>query len=350
MNLSTGTWPREHGVTSIVERDDDGDIIGAFAPEPRTAGVVIEPRLNLRTTTLADLWDRSMGNTPKVAMLGFGNYVAGMLGHGSSLTGADKDIAVLEQEGRWATEPRYFRLPEYLNTDVAGPEKDLAEVDRADGRVDGKWRGHALEPLDATPAFSAWEHRTLEELIRREGFGADEVSDLLYVNYKAPDAAGHQWNMTAPEQEDALRSVDRAIGDLVAFLDREIGSGGYVLAVTADHGQTPFVPGDWPIDGVELKDDVRSTFDHTDNKRGLIQSSTATTYFLDEEELNANDVTAEKVASFLSRYTLGDNFANGAPEGYEGRVDDSMFSAVIPGDQIDRVLSCTKGNRSRERS
>ena len=339
--LSTGAWPRDHGVTSIVERAPDGRIVGAFSEEPRTAGTRFDPKLNLRLTTLADLWDLRVDNEARVAMMGFGNYVAGMIGHGSSLRGADKDIVMLEQDGTWATETRYFSLPSYLNTEVPGPDRELAEVDRADGRIDGRWRGHAMAPLDATPAFAGWQNRTLKALIEREGFGSDGISDLIYVNYKAPDAAGHVWNMIAPEQRDTIESVDAALADLVRFLDLEVGRGRYVLALTADHGQTPYLPGDWPLDGDEVKKDVRAAFDRLDNKRGLIQSSTATTYFLDRAEMRANGITPEKIASFLSGYKLEDNAPQGLPRRYRDRARDDVYAAVIPGRRIGEVLSCT---------
>ena len=344
-NLSTGAWPREHGVTSIVERAPTGEIVGAFSTEPREAGAKIEPDLNLRLTTLADLWDRSAGNAAEVAMLGFGNYIAGMIGHGSALPGGDKDFVILEKDAAWATEPRYYSLPPYLNSEVAGPRQELRETDRADGKIDGKWRGHEMAPLDATPAFAGWQNRTLMELIRREGFGDDDVSDLIYINYKAPDAAGHVWNMTAIEQRDTIASVDEAIAELVSFLDREVGRERYVLAVTADHGQTPYLPKDWPLNGDEVKRDVRAAFDRLDNKRGLIQSSTATTYFLDRAELRANAVTAEEIASFLTGYTIEDNSEGRLPRGYSDRADDPVYAAVIPGRRIDEVVSCTARGR-----
>jgi hypothetical protein len=345
-NLSTGAWPRDHGVTSTVVRTNDRRLVGAFSRVPRYAGSDVDPVATLRMTTLPDLWDRAMGNDPVVAMVGFGNYIMGMVGHGSALAGGDKDIVALEQEGRWATQPRFFSLPPYLNSDVAGPEHDITRVDRRDGRLDGLWRGHDIAPLDATPALAPWQHRTLAALVRGEGMGGDDVTDLLYVNYKAPDAAGHKWNMTAIEQSDAIRSVDDALGDLVDMLDREVGRDGYVLAITADHGQTPLVPEGWPIDGVELKADLQRAFDNVRNKRGIIIASTATTYFVSENELELNGVTPAEVASFLSRYTLGDNTpeASEIREGFEDRLEERIFSGVIPGSALDEVLACTRAS------
>lgn len=226
---------------------------------------------------------------------------------------------------------------------MEGPEVDLDEVDRRDGQLDGEWRGHAIAPLDATPAFAAWENRTIRALIEGEGFGRDDVTDLLYVNYKAPDAAGHLWNMIAPEQEDAIGSVDDALGDMVQMLDENVGRGDYVLVVTADHGQTPLEPRGWPMTGPELNSDLAIAFDRTDNGKGIIEASSAATLFLNAKELKRNNVSAEEVASFLSSYTIRDNLTKGVeiPEDLEPDIDEKFYRAVIPGRAIPDVVSCT---------
>ena len=271
------------------------------------------------------------------------NFHLGMIGHGSSLEGADKDIAAMTEERAWATNPRYFSLPDYINHGVEGPQEDLETVDLADGEADGKWRGHGFFRIDATPAYSEWETRVLEAIIRQEGFGDDPITDLFYINYKAPDAAGHKWNMIAPEQRDVVASVDEAIGDVVDFLDREVGQNNYVLVVTADHGQTPLDSGGWPISQAEVKRDVEKRFDHEDNGRGILERTSTALYFMNREEMEANGLTPEEVASFLTGYTIGENLPDGAdpPEGYEERLDNRVFSAVIPGRQMPAVAECT---------
>ncbi|HEX2296239.1 MAG TPA: alkaline phosphatase family protein, partial [Actinomycetota bacterium] len=210
-NLSTGTFPRYHGVTAIAVRADDGSIVGSFSEVPGNPGpAVMDARVTMTKTTLADLWDRANDNAPLIGMLAAGNLQLGMIGHGSALEGGDKDIAAILSRGVWATNPEFYSLPEYVNTDVPGPETYQEEVDRADGQADGKWRGHDVEPLEGSPAFAPWENDAMFEIMEREGFGADDVTDLFYVNYKAPDKAGHTWNMIAPEQEDVIASVDDA--------------------------------------------------------------------------------------------------------------------------------------------
>lgn len=341
-NLSTGTFPRYHGVTAIAVRADDGSIVGSFSEVPGNPGpAVMDARVTMTKTTLGDLWDRANGNEPLIGMLAAGNLQLGMIGHGSALEGGDKDIAAILSRGEWSTNPEFYSLPEYVNTDVPGPEPYVEEVDRADGEADGKWMGHDVEPLDGSPAFAPWENDTMFEIMEREGFGADDVTDLFYVNYKAPDKAGHTWNMVAPEQEDVIESVDTALEDLVGWLDDNVGEEEYLLVVTADHGQTPL--GGWAISRSEISDDLGRQFDGIANEKGVIGRTSASSFFSNPDEMEANGVTPEQVSSFLSRYTIGDNIAEGAevPEGFENRLDERIFDAVFPGRKLPKIVDCT---------
>ena len=341
-NLSTGTFPRYHGVTAIAVRADDGSIVGSFSEVPGNPGpAVMDARVTMTKTTLADLWDRANDNEPLVGMLAAGNLQLGMIGYGSTLEGGDKDIAAILSKGVWATNPEFYSLPEYVNTEVDGPEGDIDAVDRADGQADGQWMGHGVEPLDVSPAFAPWENRTMFEIMEREGFGSDDVTDLFYVNYKAPDKAGHTWNMTAPEQEDVIRSVDDALAELVEWLDGNVGEEEYLLVVTADHGQTPL--GGWAISRSEVADDLGRQFDGIANEKGVIGRTSASSFFSNPDEMEANGVTPEQVSSFLSRYTVGDNIPDGAevPEGWDDRLDERIFDAVFPGRKLPKIVACT---------
>ena len=341
-NLSTGTFPRYHGVTAIAVRADDGSIVGSFSEAPGNPGpAVMDARVTMRKTTLADLWDKANDNEPLIGMLAAGNLQLGMIGHGSSLEGGDQDIAAILSRGEWATNPEFYSLPEYVNTDVPGFEPYVEAVDRADGEADGKWQGHDIEPLDGTPAFAPWENDTIFEIMEREGFGKDDVTDLFYVNYKAPDKAGHTWNMIAPEQEDVIESVDDALADLVDWLDTNIGEEEYLLVVTADHGQTPL--GGWAISRSEISGDLGRQFDGIANEKGVIGRTSASSFFSNPDEMEANGVTPEQVSSFLSRYTIGDNIPEGAevPDGFANRLDERIFDAVFPGRKLPKIVECT---------
>jgi hypothetical protein len=343
-NISTGTFPRYHGVTAIAIRADDGRLVGAFSESAGNPGAkVMDPTISLRRTTLADLWDQETGNRAKIGMLSAGNLQLGMIGHGSALDGGDKDIAVILAGGTWQTNPAWYSMPDYVNSDVPDEQSFVDAYDREDGALDGEWRGHDIAPVDASPAFAPWENATMEAVLDREGFGDDGVTDLWYINYKAPDKAGHKWNMIAPEQEDVLKSVDTAVGELIDWLDENVGEDNYVFALTADHGQTPLEAGGWAILGREITADIDRRFDHTDDGQSIIQRTTASSYFSNREEMQANGVTPEQVSSFMSRYTIGDNIPEGdaVPAGFEDRLDERIYDAVFPGRKLPKIVACT---------
>ena len=343
--LSTGVWPYEHGVTAIVTRSEEGELLGGFTQVQYDRDETnSDPTLNLESQTLADRWDLATNNRAEVAMVASQNFHLGMVGHGASIEGADKDIAAMTQGRRWATNTEYFSLPPYVNSFRELLERGLRATDVADGHSDGKWRGHGFLNIESTPAYSRWEAHLFKNILRREGFGEDEITDLAYINFKAPDAAGHEWNMIAPEQRDAMRSVDQELGELVKFLNDEIGRDRYVLAVTADHGQTPLGGRGWAIDQIEARADLEDRFDQLDNGPGreIVKTTSAGTYFFNRGEMQANDVTPDQVAAFLNNYTVKDNIPEDSdvPDEYKGRLNDEIFVAAIPGASIDDMARC----------
>jgi predicted AlkP superfamily pyrophosphatase or phosphodiesterase len=334
--LSTGAFPNRHKITAIVLRTDEGQLTEPFAPHATAPTIEnVDPGANTDMPTIADLWDLSLENDALVGMVSPGRFQFGMMGLGTTVEGGDKDIAaILSGQGEWATNTRFYSMPGYVN-DLEGPNLDA--VDRSDGEADGLWRGHAMPEVDATPAFAPWENETIQAMLGREGFGADAITDLFYVNYKAPDAAGHEYNMIAPEQGDVIESVDTAVGDMIGWLDENVGRGEYVFILTADHGQTPLEAGGWPIRPLELTADLDARFDHTDNGQGIVQDTSAATLFMDAAEMRTNRVRPEDVARFLLGYKFEENIAPGDPfpAEFSDRAEEAIFAGAIPGALVD---------------
>jgi hypothetical protein len=345
--MSTGAWPRHHGVTAIAVRGRGGVIQGAFTTSPNATRPPVEPTLNLRLTTLGDLWDRAVGNRAEVGMLAGGNYALGMLGRGAALKGGDKDLAGFAQlDGRgWETDTRFYRLPRHVASHSRILAQQVSSLDRSDGRADGAWLGHDLAgiPVSNTPAMAVYEGRVAEGVLAREGYGRDALTDLLYLHFKSPDHTGHRWNMISPEMRDVLGSVDRAIGSLWRWLDRNVGVGNYVLVVTADHGQTPLEAGGWAIDRDELLADLDARFDYVKDGESIIERTSATSLFSNTSEMRANGITPADVASRLGGYTIRDNVPRGdsIPKQFAGRVGREIYAAAFPGRRLPLIRSCT---------
>ena len=77
------------------------------------------------------------------------------------------------------------------------------------------------------------------ELLEHEGFGRDEVPDLLFIGLSAADYIGHRYGPYSHEIHDHFLRLDGYLGDFFEFLDEQVGPDAYVVALSADHGVLP---------------------------------------------------------------------------------------------------------------
>jgi hypothetical protein len=329
--LGTGAWPAAHGIPGLRIRSPEGEYVDPL--------LYVDPS-NLRRLTLADLYDRARENRPMVGMVASGNWHIGMVGHGAPLAGGDRDSVVLVDEfGETYSNEAIYRLPPV--EDLARLEEVTDALDRADGKADARWRNHDLNNSFvryASPAATRYEEWLLHDLIQREGFGADAEPDLLYVNFKAADVAGHRWGMTSAEVGDVLRAQDHALRRLVSFLDATVGRRRWALMLTADHGQTPYPweSGGWAIAGGELKDDANRALDAADDGAALVDRVVSAGAYVRAGQLAANDLSLRAVARWMARYSAGANHKGREelPRYYEGERATPLFDAIMVGQRV----------------
>jgi len=331
--IGTGSFPDHHGIVGHRLR------IGTELTTPWEYGPTY-----LMDPTLGDLYDLAMGNEPIVGELGTVSIHLGMLGHGSLWGGGDRDIAAVREkigaetlgaEGfEWNLTPAlqpYYRLPDYLN-DVPGFEKDVRQMDAADGQLDGQWRSNDIDQLLSgfdTPARIPYQTRVLETMIEREGFGADEVPDLLFVNHKMIDYISHVWTVNSPEMQDAVRAQDEALRHFVNFLNRQVGRGEWAFVLTADHGSIPDpdVSGAFSIPGLPIAAGINSTFDTDGDDTRIVELVQPTQVFVNEAEMRENGATLEDMAWWVMDLTKGDVSTTSLPA---SEADDPIFQASFP--------------------
>jgi hypothetical protein len=335
--FGTGFYPLHHKIPGNLMRGPDGATIDTWL-ENADPSYLAKP-------TVSDLWDEQTGNRAVVGTLSYEGWHLGMIGHGAQREGADHDIGVLwdQVENEWWINEDFYELPDYLEeADLDRLEAYEEELDTRDGIQDGRWLGHTLEELRdperpwraGTPAFVRFNGDAVIDIVRREGLGEDDVSDLFWLELKMPDFAGHAWNMLSAEEADVLAEVDRQIARIKHALDKEVGAGRYVLAMSADHGQEPLPEhfGGWRISTEELQRDVEERFGD-----GLIEKITTVDFFVDRDLVARRDVDLSDVARFLGTYTVGDNI----PEGTQGasgvperRLDDVLFAGAFSTDYL----------------
>lgn len=336
--IGTGTFPMRNGFVDEYMR------VNGIMQKPNANGpaFLVEP-------SLADLYDAAMDNEPKVGAVATLAAHIMMMGHGSQWGGGDRDIAITREKEfgptagaesiSWnltSSMAPFYELPQYVNE--LPPVSDyLDQIDRADGALDGRWRDHDFARFSDgfdTPARTPFQQALVEEVIVREGFGADEVPDLLFVNYKAIDTIGHLFSADGVEMSDAVRVQDEALARLVGFLDETVGKGEWVLALTADHGtqNDPEVSGAFMIDIAKLEQGLTDTFDADGDDRALVQKVRPTEIWLDPDELRDNGLELGDVAVWLSGLTQADTVKpNREPFDPGARV----FAAALPS----RILS-----------
>ncbi|HET9722875.1 MAG TPA: alkaline phosphatase family protein [Actinomycetota bacterium] len=332
--IGTGTFPMHNGFVDEYVR-----INGRLQkPNENGPGFLLDP-------TLADLYDRAMDNRPEVGAIATLAAHIMMMSHGSQWGGGDRDIAVTREKefGETAgaesvswnltTDMKpFYELPDYVN-DLPPLSRYVDDVDRADGALDGKWRTNDIQQLSNgfdTPARTPFQEKLIETVIDREGFGADDVPDLLFLNYKAIDTIGHLFSADGIEMSDAVEMQDRTLEQLVRFLDRTVGEGEWVMAVTADHGtqRDPDQSGAFMIDINKLESGLTATFDDDDDVP-LIQKVRPTEIWLNRSELAENGFTLAQVSQWLLDLTQRDTYKNqNLPlPGHEG---DTVFAAALP--------------------
>jgi hypothetical protein len=340
--IGTGTFPNSNGFVDEYIR-----VNGRLQkPNENGPGFLLDP-------TLADLYDVAMDNEPKVGGIATLAAHIMMMGHGSMWGGGDKDIAVTREKEfaatagaestTWNLTPDmapFYDLPAYVNQ--LPPLSDYVDdVDRADGALDGKWRDNDIQQLSEgfdTPARTPFQETLIEEVIRREGFGADDVPDLLFLNYKAIDTIGHLFSSDGIEMSDAVKTQDDTLKQLVEFLNQQVGEGQWVMAVTADHGtqRDPEVSGAFMIDINKLDSGLVRTFDGDGDGVPLVQKVRPTEIWLNRSELADNGYTLPQVSQWLMDLTQQDTYKNqNLPvPGHEG---DTVFAAVLPSSILSRL-------------
>jgi hypothetical protein len=338
--IGTGVFPDRHGIVDLTQRKGDavpdafGVKAGAMTPE------------NMEISTVADDYDLAVGNRAEIGMLGHRGWHLGMMSQGAFLPGADKDLAALvdRRDGHLATSEQWYSMPDYV-TRVPGLDDDIRRADLDDGKIDDKWMGHVSlsdeEIVQYTPAWTLYQTRLLQALLRNEPFGSDDLSDLFFVNYKQIDDVGHFYNMLSEEMREILRYTDSALRDVTRLLDRQVGKGAWVLILTADHGTAPEpeAVGSWPIG---IKDSERWLSRELGFPMEAFLQERTMGFWFDREILDEHGVTLEEIADKLIDYRIEDTVASpdDVPEAYRDRLREPVFEAAFPGEGLPRIARC----------
>ncbi len=332
--IGTGSFPIHHGIVAHHFQMGGQDT----TPWQIGPNFFVDP-------TFADIYDHANDNKPVAGIVATADIHLGMLGHGSFWNGGDRDIAMTRSPDVKSTstaegdvwnlpkeEAAYYHLPDYVN-DVPGFQDDIDALDRADGKLDGKWRSNDIDQLQHgfdTPARTVYQERVVETVVKNEGFGADDTPDLLYLNFKEIDYVGHVWSMNSPEMTDAVRYQDEALRRFVPFLDQQVGKGNWAMVITADHAAmpNPTVSGGFEISTGAVQQAIETKFDTNGDATPIVDNVQPGSIFLNEDEVAANDTTIDDIARFTQTLTQSQTSGGGITPN-PGQENDPVFAAVF---------------------
>jgi len=166
----------------------------------------------------------------------------------------------------WETSSAYARAPlpwfaDYLKANPVEADSDKVwqrtlPADRYKGdddspneRAAAGWTAKFPHPLGPTGFYLHWLQSPfaddyLGKMIIAAAdqlhLGSQDRTDFLGASFSMIDTVGHAFGPESHEVQDTLVRLDVTIGKLLDHLDKEVGAGNYVVALSADHGVADF--------------------------------------------------------------------------------------------------------------
>jgi predicted AlkP superfamily pyrophosphatase or phosphodiesterase len=276
--LSTGAYPMHHGIvanewtertpTGLVEVSNVGDSTAHIVDYPAFAGV--SPH-HLMRSGLAD-WIVAANSASQVASVSAKD-------RGAILPAAHAKGQVYwfdPRAARFVTSTYYRdRYPAWANdfttrvlsrymrdsvwaSRIPAAALALASADTVPWEGDGVHTGfpHRFDADGRPGRFWDWfagtpmlDAATLDyasTMVTSLGLGRDDAPDFLNVSLSQTDRIGHAYGPLSREELDNLLRLDRELGEFFAFLDRTVGTGRWVVGLSADHGSLVAPETPWP--------------------------------------------------------------------------------------------------------
>jgi hypothetical protein len=272
--VSTGAFPRTHGIVgnSWFDRGLGRSVGCSFDPGVATISYAAPvsgsdgPR-HLQSTTLADELRAQMPVPARVVTMSIKERTAITLAgdRADAVTWFNTAAGGFVTSSAYASAPVPFvaaftkanpvtadlgktwtrSLPDerYLFSDAGKGEKPApywtAEFPHAlQGKVDGP-DARFFEAWEASPFSDDYLGRLAVASVDALTLGQGNGTDFLGISFSALDLVGHDFGPRSHEVQDTLVRLDRTLGRLLEHLDRAVGPGKYVVALTADHGAAP---------------------------------------------------------------------------------------------------------------
>jgi len=283
--ISTGAFPATHGMVANAWWDREQQQMTTCTADPNVTNTAYGGGSAKGGDSAWRMQIPSFAEELKFQANGATRVVTFSIKARSALTmaGHKADAAVwMDALGALVTSPAYGPAPfveafvkknpitqDYGKTwSESLPQKDYLYAETAVGaRASGGWTTRFPHPLrgkegasqpDAafyeqwasSPFADTYLTRLAEAAVDSLALGKDAGTDFLGVGYSTVDYVGHAFGPRSWEIQDILVRLDKDLGELFEYLDKKVGAGNYVVALSADHGVAP-IPADMRNTGVD---------------------------------------------------------------------------------------------------
>ena len=208
-NLGTGAEPRIHGLAVNY-------LFNRVTGKLQEAYNGFDPG-ELMALTLADVWNiETEGRAIIIGQGGAMRATAGLVGHGACLVNGRRVLAASysTRDAGWETNPTCYAMSDALKPINARKHWEA---------VDGKWMGHDISDASKfrhSAVFQRFEGDALASVLEREPIGADDVTDLVLVNLKAPTMSDTHTDRPLRDERE-LTELDRQIARALTIIARK---------------------------------------------------------------------------------------------------------------------------------
>lgn len=269
-SIYTGTTPAVHGIVgndwyvrdlknTIYCTDDltnDNKILGIADAKEKP----MSPK-NLQVTTITDELRLSTNFKGKVIGLSikdrgailpaghFANWAFWFSKTGNFISSAFYDKNLPKWVDDFNSQKNYMK---YINQGwnllkpVADYNESLKDSNPYEGKVNGEnpvfpydlkkmYNAQGADIIKYTPYGNSLLADFAKAAIANEGLGKDDDTDFLTVSFSSTDYVGHELGPRSMELQDTYLRLDETLADFLAYLDKTVGKGNYLLFLTADH-------------------------------------------------------------------------------------------------------------------
>ena len=271
--ISTGAFPATHGMVANAWWDRDSQKMVTCTSDPKANNIAYggattrngDSAWRMRVPAFAEELRFQTGGAARVVTFSLKARAA------ITMAGHKGDAVTWFENGSWTTSSVFGTMPfveSYAQAHpvqadwgktwtLALPQSSYLYDQKATGAVaPGGWELTFPHPLRGSPDssrpdaafYSQWAAspyadtyltKMAEDAVDQLGLGKGGGTDFLGVSYSSVDYVGHAFGPRSWEIQDVLVRLDKDLDELFKHLDAKVGSGNYVVALSADHGVVP---------------------------------------------------------------------------------------------------------------